>query len=153
MKPSFHVLCQFLVNSACQMWAVCHPSGGTGGSVFRRGVANFTTSFVACPRRRSSPIPLAPSYISHHAILSPYSCVQVQMRAREQLPIYTFEGPQVEGRSKFKTCLSSLDVCLWSGVCARMRIGSCQVRPQPLQKLIRTTRIILVGAPFTQASI
>ena len=37
------------------------------------------------------------------------------MRAQEQLPIYTFEGPQVEGRFKFKTCFFSLDIYLYSG--------------------------------------
>ena len=46
----------------------------------------------------------------------PDSCVQVQLRAFEQLPIYTFEGPQQQGRPKSKASLSSLKVC----VCARV---------------------------------
>ena len=90
--------------------------------------------------------------------------MQVQLRALEKFPLYTFEAPQAEGRPQSKTCLSSLDVRVcssgWVCVCVRARVcvcvrahvcvracvqtGFCEVRPQPLPKLIRTTWIMSI---------
>ena len=60
--------------------------------------------------------------ISAGATLLPDSCVQVQLRAFEQLPIYTFEGPQQQGRPKSKAPLSSLK-SLKLCVCVCERVG------------------------------
>ena len=106
------------------MWTARRPPGGTGGCVPRRPVVNFLWPFRGGDFPRCPWQPWHSSFISISAgaTLLPDSCVQVQLRAFEQLPIYTFEGPQQQGRPKSKASLSSLKVCVC--VRARGRLGS-----------------------------
>ena len=125
------------------MWTARRPPGGTGGCVPRRPVVNFLWPFRGGDFPRCPWQPWHSSFISISAgaTLLPDSCVQVQLRAFEQLPIYTLKGHSNKAGLNLRR-LFPLYMCV--RVRARGRLGSCQVRPQqpPLPKSIRTTRII-----------